>query len=110
MPQIKLDLPEKFRLGHPAHLMWKSEDGKRVDEVGLVYVEDGGTQTETFKVGGTVEKARRVIDVSIVPLLCQVYHLDPETGEALPEPKAAPPPEPEADAEPEALGAPLFHP
>ncbi len=90
MPSLAFDLPDKFRRGHTAHLLWKSEDGKRVDAVGLKFVQDGGEADEWFNVTGNADKARRMIDEKVVPLLCEVYGLDPATGGPLGEAEEPP--------------------
>src|SRR3990167_2468666 len=101
MPSIILDLPEKYRLGHTASLLWVSEDGKKIDSVGLVYVEDGGQLTELFKVNGTPAKAQAVIEAQVVPLWCQFSKPARGRGKPVqPAPVAAVVPEPDGPPAP----------
>ena len=85
---IKLDLPEPYRGTY--HLTWFSENGKTIDEVGLVYELDGGTHTETWEVDGGVEKAQNVITKKVIPFLRETYHLDGEGAATLPPPPPPP--------------------
>lgn len=71
---IQLDLPAGYR--GPYHLTWYSEDGRKVDEVGVVYKdESGATMTEIWDVNGNQEKARKVIEKDVLAFLRETFNL-----------------------------------